>query len=295
MFFGVKRIPIVQRMILAETERERRAALDELLPLQRGDFYGVFKAMHGQAVTIRLIDPPLHEFLPKREQLMVDITRLEISNSDSDELEHKRVLLKRVDQLHEFNPMMGHRGVRLTISYPEIAEMQTRAIIQAASKLIKEGKRIVPEIMVPLVGHVQELRELKSVIDRVSAETMHSEGVKVKYLVGTMIEIPRGAITADEIASEAQFFSFGTNDLTQMTFGFSRDDSGKFLDVYKNRNILKRDPFSSIDVGGVGRTCEDRGGQGSSHEPKLKARCLRRAWRRSSVDSLLREGWAGLR
>ena len=270
MFFGVKRIPIVQRMILAETERERRAALDELLPLQRGDFYGVFKAMHGQAVTIRLIDPPLHEFLPKREQLMVDITRLEISNSDSDELEHKRVLLKRVDQLHEFNPMMGHRGVRLTISYPEIAEMQTRAIIQAASKLIKEGKRIVPEIMVPLVGHVQELRELKSVIDRVSAETMHSEGVKVKYLVGTMIEIPRGAITADEIASEAQFFSFGTNDLTQMTFGFSRDDSGKFLDVYKNRNILKRDPFSSIDVGGVGELVKIAVAKGRRTNPNLK-------------------------
>jgi pyruvate, orthophosphate dikinase len=252
MFFGEGRIPIVQRMILADNEPDRRKALDELLPLQRGDFYDVFKAMRGTPVTIRTIDPPLHEFLPKREELMVEIARLEITGKDKRQLDEKRKLLQRVEQLHEFNPMLGHRGVRLGITYPEITEMQTRAIIEAACDLSKEGVKVVPEIMIPLVGHVKELRDQKTVVDRIAAETMKARGVKVQYLVGTMIEVPRGAMTADQIAEEAQFFSFGTNDLTQLTFGFSRDDVGKFLRIYQDKKILDKDPFASIDVDGVG-------------------------------------------
>ena len=231
MFFGEGRIPIVQRMILADNEADRRKALDELLPLQRGDFYGVFKAMRGEAVTIRTIDPPLHEFLPKREELMVEIVRLEHRGSAAAELEEKLGLLRRVEQLHEFNPMLGHRGVRLGITYPEITEMQTRAIIEAACQLAKEKIKVVPEIMIPLVGHVKELRDQKAIVDRVAADVMKEQGIKISYLVGTMIEVPRGAVTADEIAGEAEFFSFGTNDLTQLAFGFSRDDIGKFLGV----------------------------------------------------------------
>ncbi len=252
MFFGEGRIPIVQRMILADNEKDRRAALDELLPLQREDFYGVFKAMKGEPVTIRTIDPPLHEFLPKREELMVEIARLESRAHSGDELEAKLRLLRRVEQLHEFNPMLGHRGVRLGITYPEITEMQTRAIIEAACRLAKEGVKVTPEIMIPLVGHVKELRDQKAVVNRVAEAVMKEQGVKVNYLVGTMIEVPRGAMTADEIATEAEFFSFGTNDLTQMTFGFSRDDIGKFLRVYQDKKILDKDPFATFDVDGVG-------------------------------------------
>ncbi len=244
MFFGEGRIPIVQKMILADNEADRRKALNELLPLQREDFYGVFKAMHGCAVTIRTIDPPLHEFLPKREDLMVDVARLEATGKKGKELDEKKKLLARVEQLHEFNPMLGHRGVRLGITYPEITEMQTRAIIEAACRLNKEGLKVVPEIMIPLVGHVKELRDQKTVVDRVAADVMKEQGVKIKYLVGTMIEVPRGAVTADQIAAEAQFFSFGTNDLTQLTYGFSRDDVGKFLRIYQDKKILDRDPFS---------------------------------------------------
>ena len=252
MFFGEGRIPIVQRMILADNEKDRRLALDELLPLQRGDFYSVFKAMRGTPVTIRTIDPPLHEFLPKREDLMVEIAKLEFQGKDKRQLEEKKNLLQRVEQLHEFNPMLGHRGVRLGITYPEITEMQTRAIIEAACQLGKEGVKVVPEIMIPLVGLVKELRDQKAIVDRVAAETMKAKGVKIQYLVGTMIEVPRGAVTADQIAQEAQFFSFGTNDLTQLTFGFSRDDVGKFLKIYLDKKILDKDPFASIDVEGVG-------------------------------------------
>jgi pyruvate, orthophosphate dikinase len=253
MFFGEGRIPIVQEMILADNEADRRKALAKLLPLQREDFYGVFKAMHGCPVTIRTIDPPLHEFLPKREDLMVDVAKLEAAGKSGRELQEKRTLLARVEQLHEFNPMLGHRGVRLGITYPEITEMQARAIIEAACRLNKEGLRVVPEIMIPLVGMVKELRDQKIIVDRVAAEVMKEQRVKITYLVGTMIEVPRGALTADEVATEAQFFSFGTNDLTQLTFGFSRDDVGKFLRIYQERKILERDPFASIDVDGVGK------------------------------------------
>jgi pyruvate,orthophosphate dikinase len=272
MFFGEGRIPIVQRMILADNEADRRKALDELLPLQREDFYGVFKAMKGSPVTIRTIDPPLHEFLPKREELMVEIARMEERGvkETSAELKEKRRLLARVEQLHEFNPMLGHRGVRLGITYPEITEMQTRAIIEAACRLNKEGLKVVPEIMIPLVGHVKELRDQKAIVDRIAAATMKKQGVAIKYLVGTMIEVPRGAMTADQVAEEAQFFSFGTNDLTQLTFGFSRDDVGKFLRIYQEKKILEKDPFATIDVDGVGAVVRIGVQLGRKTRPDLK-------------------------
>jgi pyruvate,orthophosphate dikinase len=270
MFFGEGRIPIVQQMILADNEGDRRKALNQLLPLQREDFYGVFKAMHGCPVTIRTIDPPLHEFLPKREELMVEIARLETAGKSGKELDQKKTLLQRVEQLHEFNPMLGHRGVRLGITYPEITEMQTRAIMEAACRLNKEKLKVVPEIMIPLVGLVKELRDQKTIVDRVAAEVMKEQGVKITYLVGTMIEVPRGALTADEVASEAQFFSFGTNDLTQLTFGFSRDDVGKFLKIYQDRKILEKDPFASIDTVGVGALVRTGVQLGRKTRPDLK-------------------------
>src|SRR5580704_13540939 len=270
MFFGEGRIPIVQEMILADNEADRRKALAELLPLQREDFYGVFKAMRGCPVTIRTIDPPLHEFLPKREELMVDVARLETAGKTGRELEEKRRLLSRVEQLHEFNPMLGHRGVRLGITYPEITEMQTRAIIEAACRLNKEGVKVVPEIMIPLVGLVKELRDQKAIVDRVAAEAMKEQGIKIKYLVGTMIEVPRGSLVADQIAEEAEFFSFGTNDLTQLTFGFSRDDAGKFLKIYQEKKILEKDPFASIDTEGVGALVHIGVERGRRTRPSLK-------------------------
>jgi len=270
MFFGEGRIPIVQRMILADNEKDRRKALDELLPLQRNDFYGVFKAMHGTPVTIRTIDPPLHEFLPKREDLMVEVAKLEVAGGNEQALAEKRKLLRRVEQLHEFNPMLGHRGVRLGITYPEITEMQTRAIIEAACMLAKEGVKCQPEIMIPLVGLVKELRDQAAIVHRVAAEVFKAQGVKVKYLVGTMIEVPRGSVTAGEIAAEAEFFSFGTNDLTQLTFGFSRDDIGKFLSVYQSKKILERDPFASLDTVGVGELVRMGCERGRQTRPDLK-------------------------
>jgi pyruvate,orthophosphate dikinase len=270
MFFADDRLPIVRRMILADNEADRRRALLELLPLQRGDFYGVFKGMHGEPVTIRTIDPPLHEFLPKREELMVEIAKLEAVGGNPEELREKRDLLARVEQLHEFNPMLGHRGVRLGITYPEITEMQTRAIIEAACQLKKEGFEVVPEIMIPLVSHVNELRDQKEIVTRVAEETMKAQGVKIEYLVGTMIEVPRGAVTADQIATEAEFFSFGTNDMTQMAFGFSRDDIGKFLKVYQEKKILTADPFASIDVDGVGKLVAIGCELGRKTRPSLK-------------------------
>jgi pyruvate, orthophosphate dikinase len=270
MFFGEGRIPIVQRMILADNESDRRKALNELLPLQRADFYGVFKGMHGTPVTIRTIDPPLHEFLPKREELMVELAKMEVQGRKDEEYANKQKLLRRVEQLHEFNPMLGHRGVRLGVTYPEITEMQTRAIIEAACQLAKEGTKCVPEIMIPLVGHVKELRDQKTVVDRVAAQVMKEQGVKIQYLVGTMIEVPRGALTADEIAAEAQFFSFGTNDLTQLTFGFSRDDIGKFLGAYQDKKILDKDPFATIDTVGVGALVAMGVQKGRGARPTLK-------------------------
>jgi pyruvate,orthophosphate dikinase len=270
MFFGEGRIPIVQRMILADNEADRRAALNELLPMQRDDFYGVFKAMKGTPVTIRTIDPPLHEFLPKREDLMVEIAVMESKGQKGKEVAEKKALLARVEQLHEFNPMLGHRGVRLGITYPEITEMQTRAIMEAACKLNKEGLKVVPEIMIPLVGDVRELRDQKAIVDRVCAEVIKETGVKVRYLVGTMIEVPRGALLADEVATEAEFFSFGTNDLTQMAFGFSRDDVGKFLRIYQDKKILEKDPFASFDGAGTGQLVDIAVKKGRATRKDLK-------------------------
>jgi pyruvate,orthophosphate dikinase len=270
MFFGEGRIPIVQRMIMAEDEAARRAALEELLPFQRDDFYAVFKEMHGLPVTIRTIDPPLHEFLPKRSEVQQEIAELEKTKRKSKALDRKRALLRRVEQLHEFNPMLGHRGVRLAITYPEITEMQTRAIIEAACRAGRDGIKVIPEIMIPLVGDLREFHDQEVIVRRVASETMEAEGVTVRYLVGTMIEVPRGSLMASEIAKEAEFFSFGTNDLTQMTFGFSRDDAGKFLGIYKAKKIIDRDPFVTIDVAGVGEMVRIGVERGRATRPDIK-------------------------
>jgi pyruvate,orthophosphate dikinase len=252
MFFAEDRIPIMQKMILARTKEEREKYLDQLLPLQKQDFVGLYREMKGYPVTIRLLDPPLHEFLPKREELMVEIAQLELTGKDGAELEEKQRLLARVEELHEFNPMLGLRGCRLGITMPEITRMQARAIMEAACELAKEGKKIVPEIMIPLVGMVSEMKSQKDLIREVAQETMKRYDVKLSYLIGTMIELPRAAVTAEHIAKEAEFFSFGTNDLTQTTFGFSRDDAAKFIDYYKTINIMESDPFAVLDREGVG-------------------------------------------
>ena len=271
MFFGPDRLPIVKEMILADNEADRRKALDKLLPFQKKDFYEFFQEMHGHPVTIRTIDPPLHEFLPKREDLMVELAELKASGSkDKAKIAELESLLERVKALSEFNPMLGHRGCRLGISYPEITEMQVRAIFEAACELQKEGGKVFPEIMVPLVGHIAELANQNEIIVRVANEVMAKVGVKVDYLVGTMIEIPRAALTADEIAQEAEFFSFGTNDLTQTTFGVSRDDGGKFLNYYLDKGIWKDDPFETIDQNGVGQLMKMAVEKGRATRPNLK-------------------------
>ncbi len=252
MFFAEDRLPHVQKMILSNTEPERREELAKLLPFQRADFEGLFRAMDGLPVTIRLLDPPLHEFLPKREELMVEIATLRAKNGPAKEIEEKEKLLQRVEALHEFNPMLGHRGCRLGITYPEISEMQCRAIFEAACTVQKAGKTVKPEIMIPLVGLPKEFQEQKAIVDRVAQEVFKATGVKVEYMTGTMIELPRAVIVADQIAETAEFFSFGTNDLTQTAFGFSRDDSGKIIGDYLAKGILTSDPFQELDREGVG-------------------------------------------
>ncbi len=253
MFFAPERLPHVQAMILAETKEEREKELEKLLPMQREDFIGIFKAMDGYPVTIRTLDPPLHEFLPKREELMVEIAVMKERGEDEKKIEEKEKLLARVEELHEMNPMLGHRGCRLGITYPEITKMQARAILEAACICKKEGIDVKPEIMIPLVGKVEELKAQKEVVLEVAKEVFEEQRVEVRFLIGTMIEIPRAALTADEIAKEAEFFSFGTNDLTQTTFGYSRDDAGKFIKIYLEKGILKEDPFAVLDVDGVGK------------------------------------------
>ncbi len=263
MFFDTDRIMPMREMIVAKDEASRRAALAKLLPMQRGDFEGIFKAMGERPVTIRLLDPPLHEFLPQKEEDIQALAK-ELSLSVAD-------LKSAIDGLHEFNPMMGHRGCRLAVSYPEIAEMQARAIIEAAINVHKETNlNIVPEIMIPLVGDVREMKFVKDIIVRTADEIISQSGVALKYMVGTMIEIPRAALTADEIAVEAEFFSFGTNDLTQMTFGFSRDDAGKFLDDYYSRKIYESDPFVKMDQTGVGRLVKMAVDLGRKTRPNIK-------------------------
>ena len=226
--------------------------------------------MDGLPVTIRLLDPPLHEFLPKREELMVEIAVLRAKNGAPREIAEKEKLLQRVETLHEFNPMLGHRGCRLGITYPEISEMQCRAIFEAACKVQKEGKTVKPEIMIPLVGVPKELEEQKAIVDRVAQEVFAQTGVKVEYMVGTMIELPRAVVVADEIAETAEFFSFGTNDLTQTTFGFSRDDAGKIIADYMAKGILKTDPFQELDREGVGSLMRTGVEKGRSTRSKLK-------------------------
>ena len=270
MFFAEDRLPHMRTMILATTEKDRRAALKKLLPMQRSDFAGVFKAMDGFPVTIRLLDPPLHEFLPRREDLMVEIAVLEATKPKSPKLKELHKLLRRVEDLHEFNPMLGHRGCRLGITYPEITEMQARAIFEAAVAVAKAGVKVYPEVMIPLTATVKEMANQAEIVNRVAGEVFKEKEVKVEYLVGTMIELPRAALVADEIAKEAQFFSFGTNDLTQTTFGFSRDDVNKVLPTYIAEGILKQDPFAVLDRKGVGQLVKMATERGRKTRPNLK-------------------------
>ncbi len=263
MFFEDERIPKIRRMILADSESERREALAGLLPYQKGDFRGLYEVMGERPVTIRLLDPPLHEFLPKTE---ADINQLSEQFGIS-----KESIEKKTVELHEFNPMLGHRGCRLAVTYPEIAEMQTEAILTAALEVAKEkGYKIKPEIMVPLVGNVKELRFVKNTIDETAKKCFEKAGMELEYMVGTMIEIPRAALTADEIAEEAEFFSFGTNDLTQMGFGFSRDDTGNIIKEYINDGILERDPFQSLDQKGIGKLVKMACESGKETRPNIK-------------------------
>ena len=277
-----KEIAELQKDLALQT-KTYHGALAKLLPFQRKDFYGLFKAMSGYPVTIRTLDPPLHEFLPKREELMVDLARFPRATAAHKKDMAKRYrltvpqlkagmpeLLLRVESLHEFNPMLGHRGCRLGITYPEITEMQARAIFEAACEIKAKGGTVVPEIMIPLVGTVEELSDQAGIVRRVAEETMSKKGVRVEYLVGTMIEVPRAAVTAERIAGVAEFFSFGTNDLTQMTFGYSRDDAGKFLPEYVEKKMLAGDPFVSIDQDGVGALMKFAVEKGRSTRPRLK-------------------------
>ncbi|HEY7403501.1 MAG TPA: pyruvate, phosphate dikinase [Candidatus Angelobacter sp.] len=270
MFFAEDRIGHMRAMILARTEADRKAALAKLLPMQREDFEGVFKAMDGFPVTIRLLDPPLHEFLPRREELMVEIAQLEIKDPKSPHLNEKRELLRRVEELHELNPMLGHRGCRLGITYPEISEMQARAIFEAAVNVAKAGVKVFPEVMIPLVGMVKEMENQGAIVRQIADQVFKEKGAKVEYLVGTMIELPRACTVADQIAGDAEFFSFGTNDLTQTAYGFSRDDISKFLPAYIERGILKSDPFATIDQQGVGELMEMGVKKGRKARPTLK-------------------------
>ncbi len=262
MFFEAERIAAVREMILADTQEERRRALAKILPMQKEDFIGIFKAMDGYPVIIRTLDPPLHEFLPHTDQEIEELAgQMGIPFTK---------LKERAESLKEANPMLGHRGCRLGISHPEITEMQARAIFEAACEVAKEKVKVIPEVMIPLVGHVNELRAQRQIVDRVAKEVMSETGVKVKYLVGTMIELPRAAITADQIAQAAEFFSYGTNDLTQTVFGLSRDDAGKFLPFYREQGILDSDPFVSIDRQGVGEVIRIGVEKGRKTNPKLE-------------------------
>ena len=285
MFFEGDRIKAVREMIVSKTEGQRRKALSKLLPMQRGDFEGIYEAMQGMPVTIRYLDPPLHEFLPTSSY---DIAQLaKDMKIDLDELKNV------ISGLHEFNPMMGHRGCRLAISYPEIAEMQTTAVIEAAINVNKKHPdwNIEPEIMIPLVGDKAELKYVKDVVVRTADEILARENIDMKYHVGTMIEIPRAALLADEIAEEAEFFSFGTNDLTQMTFGFSRDDAGGFLNDYYEKKIFEQDPFARVDQKGVGKLIELAVAGGRKTRPNIKLGiCGEHGGDPSSIDFCHRMG-----
>jgi pyruvate, orthophosphate dikinase len=292
MFMDLKRIPIVQKMILAEYYNERSEALEELLPMQQADFEGIFEAMQGYPVTIRLLDPPLHEFLPDKEELLVEVTKLQITDPESLELKKKEQLLKKVRQLDEFNPMLGHRGCRLGMIHPEIYEMQAKAIFYAVAKLAEKGMKVQPEIMIPLVGHVNELKQMRKLVIDAAVRVQEETGETFQYTIGTMIEIPRAALTADQIAEEADFFSFGTNDLTQTTFGFSRDDAeGKFLQAYIENKVLPENPFAVLDQEGVGKLVETGVNLGRETKPSLKAGiCGEHGGEKTSIEFCYRIG-----
>ena len=305
MFFAEERLPIVQEMILARDEKSRKVALKKLLPMQRSDFEGLFKAMNGFPVVIRTLDPPLHEFLPKREHLMVDLAKLPHADAKAKkemskaygipvgELKKKLPeLLERVEELHEFNPMLGHRGCRLGITYPEITEMQVRAIFEAAAKVAKKGIKVVPEVMIPLIGSVKELEHQKAIATRIAKEVFEKAGVPDQhYMIGTMIEIPRAALTADEVAKEAEFFSFGTNDLTQTTMGLSRDDYTKFSKHYEDLKIFAADPFGVLDQTGVGKLIDMAVKLGRKTRPDLEVGiCGEHGGEPSSVEFCVKVG-----
>src|SRR5271166_3225428 len=308
MFFGEKKIGHMRAMILADNEKDRRTALKKLLPMQRADFTGLLKAMEGLPVTIRLLDPPLHEFLPKREKLMVDVASLSSADAKQKKTlveEYREYgvkaagdlkkllshLLARVEDLHEFNPMLGHRGCRLGITYPEITEMQARAIFEAAVAVEKDGIKTHAEVMIPLIATVKEMANQGAIVRRVAEEGFKEKGKHVHYLVGTMIELPRACLVADEIAKEAEFFSFGTNDLTQTTFGFSRDDVNKVLPTYLAEGILKQDPFAALDQEGVGQLVKMATERGRKTRPTLKVGiCGEHGGEPSSVEFCYRTG-----
>lgn len=263
MFFEEDRILAVREMILAKTQEKRKDALNKILPMQRKDFIEIYEELKEMPATIRLLDPPLHEFLPHTNEEMVSLA--EKLNMDVEEIK------STVSEKKEFNPMMGHRGCRLFVTYSEIAEMQARAIMEAAIEVtMKKGYNIVPEIMIPLIGEIKELKFVKDIVVKTVEKVMEEKEVKIKYKVGTMIEIPRAAITADEIAKEAEFFSFGTNDLTQMTFGFSRDDASKFLSLYYENRIYEQDPFAKLDQRGVGKLIEMAVSKGKKTRENIK-------------------------
>jgi pyruvate,orthophosphate dikinase len=308
MFFAEDRLPHVQAMILSETEKDRRKALQKLLPMQRKDFAGLFEAMDGFPVVIRTLDPPLHEFVPKREELMVDIAKLpsaDIKTKKEMVARYKNFgaevknlktllpdLLKRVESLHEFNPMLGHRGCRLGITYPEITEVQARAIFEAVVQVAKKGKKVIPEVMIPLIGSVQELENQKAIVKAVAEEVLSKAGLKKQhYMIGTMIEIPRAALLAEQVAKEAEFFSFGTNDLTQTTMGLSRDDYTKFSKDYEEKKIFKADPFGVLDQEGVGMLIKWAVENGRKARPDLEVGiCGEHGGEPSSVEFCYRVG-----
>ena len=263
MFFEKDRIPKIRKMILSDTVEDREKALNELIPFQKGDFKAMYKELKGLPMTVRYLDPPLHEFLPTLEE---DIK--ELAKDMNVTVEH---LKEKCNALHEFNPMMGHRGCRLAVTYPEIAKMQTRALMEAAIEVKEEdGYNIVPEIMIPLVGDKKELKFVKDIVVEVAEQVKKEKNSDIEYHIGTMIEVPRAALTADKIAEEAEFFSFGTNDLTQMTFGFSRDDAGKFLDSYYQNKIYEQDPFAKLDQEGVGQLVKMAVEKGKQTRPNIK-------------------------
>jgi pyruvate,orthophosphate dikinase len=305
MFFAEDRLPHVQAMILARDEKTRKKALQKLLPMQRADFAGLFRSMDGYPVVIRTLDPPLHEFLPKRENVMVDLAKLPYADIKAKKemaatynvpvTELKKYLpelLQRVEELHEFNPMLGHRGCRLGITYPEITEMQARAIFEAAVQVAKKGIKVIPEVMIPLIGSVKELENQKAIVVKVADEVLKAAGMKkLKYMVGTMIEIPRAALTADLVAKEAEFFSFGTNDLTQTTMGLSRDDYTKFSKEYEKLKIFKADPFAVLDQDGVGKLVQMAVKLGRETRPDLEIGiCGEHGGEPSSVEFCYRIG-----